>query len=1123
MILVVRRLCAGVSFVPTKFPHLARDQALDAPDDHSVANNGHGTDTRPVSGYLDLNDQALRLRVGNAATRSLDRETALHEIAKAGIGIAGAECCGIYLWRRESKQLEVGWEETVESWPGCLSPGTRFPTAKWPTLLQAMEVRNPLSLHSTSPRLSSRERERLNEDGTKSLLCVPMIVEDECIGSCVLFSREARDITAEELQLARELAGHAAMAIHNSRLLNETRSRAEEQAALLRVGQAAISSLDLSTVLTEVARATIGLAGAECCGIELWRPEANEAETVAEETIPEWPGVYEPGTRFPLNEFSSTRKAIMQRTPVLLDPDDRAVSAVEREHLIRDEVKSQLIVPLLIGDDCLGALLLYARQPKAFGQHALRLGREIAAITALAIQNARLHDRARREAAERSALLRIGEAMISGQPLPDVLAEVCRASLTVGGIEGCEVGLWQPEEESLEVVAEIAVEDWQCPSPTSSKIHLKRWSKGRLVLETRTPAAFLTDNPDLSDGERATYARHQVRSVFKLPLVSGGTCRGVLSLYSRQPCQFDGDAVRFSGELAKQAAIAIENARLVLDSERHAREQTALLKVSQAVISGQALYTILAEVAHASLGVEEAEGCDICLWIKETDEVEIAAEQNVEGWPSVYLPGARMQLSDWPTSREVLRSGKPRSFVIDDPDIPALEKTGYLIDGTQSSMIVPLVLGTEVLGMLSLHSRQKRRFSEQALRFGKDLAAQAAQAIDRARLFEAIQQRADTDGLTGLLNHRAIHELMQRDLVNTRSAGTPMSLIMIDLDDFKIFNDTHGHLVGDRVLCEIADLLTACTRPEDRVARYGGDEFLIALPQTDRETAHDVARRLLDRVLSTEIIVNDQRLPIRLSLGVATYPEDGRTRQKLIAFADAAMYAAKDAGGGQVGVVELAVQPAETTSFGALSGLVRAVDRKDRYTKDHSDKVTDFAVRFGRKLGLPPNQVEALDVAGQLHDVGKIAVPDAVLRKPGRLTDEENNMIRQHVVFSTLMVKGVPHIDEVLAAIAHHHERWDGKGYPYGKRGSDIPLLGRIMALADAFAAMTHDRPYRKGRTLLEAVAEIRNCRGTQFDPELVAPFVSMVQSDTKTFNTRGGRELDTPFEIMPPLKDAGD
>jgi diguanylate cyclase (GGDEF)-like protein len=1115
----------GVLFVPSNSLH----HAIDNLQDELSEPVGRGTADLVLhesvdTGFLQTDEQALRARVGKPATRSLDRSTALQEIAKAGIGIAGAECCGIYIWHRDTNQLEVGWEETVDSWPGNLLPGSRFPTAKWPTMLQSMETRNPFSLQVTNPRLSERERRRLLDEGAKSMLCVPMTVADECIGCCVLFSRELHDFTPNEMQLGRELAGHAGLAIHNSRLLLETKSRADEQAALLRVWQAAISSLDLSTVLTEIARATLGLAGAECCGIELLRPEADAVETVAEETIPEWPGVYDPGTRFPLTEWTATRRAIELRSPVLLDPGDHSLSDIEREHLVNDGVESQLIVPLLIGSDCLGALLLYSRQSKAFGQHALRLGREIAAVTALAIQNARLHDQARREAEERAALLRISEAMISGQPLPDVLKEVCRASLRIDGVEGCEVGLWRLEEDSVEVVAEQSVEDWQSASLSGSRIHLKKWPKGRQVVESRKPLAFLTDDPDLSDAERVGYEYHQVQSVLMLPLVSGGVCRGLLGLHSRQPIRFGVDAIRFSGELAKQSAIALENARLITEAERHAREQTALLKVSQAVISGQDLHTILGQVAKASLGVEGAEGCDIAVWIKDSNEYEIFAEQNVEGWNSVYLPGTRLALADWPTCAEVLETRKPRTFVVDDPEISAAERANYLADGTQSSMIVPLVLGQECLGLLSLHTRMRRRFSDHALRFGKDLAAQAAQAIDRARLFEAIQERADTDGLTGLLNHRAIHELLARDLAVARTTGTPLSLIMIDLDDFKIFNDTHGHQVGDRVLCEVASLLKSCVRGGDRVARYGGDEFLVELPRADNVVAHEVASRLIEKVQHTEITIDDQKLPMRLSVGVATFPENGRTRQKLISFADAAMYAAKDAGGGQVGVLHSAIQPVEPTSFGALSGLVRAVDRKDRYTKDHSDKVTDYAVRFGKQLGLPPDQIEALNVAGQLHDVGKIAVPDAVLRKPGRLTDGEVQMIRQHVMFSTLMVKGVPYLDDVLAAISHHHERWDGSGYPYAKAGIEIPLLGRIMALADAFAAMTHDRPYRKGRTLADAIEELTSGKGTQFDPDLVNPFIEMVASGTASLIAhRHRRKRDISTELEEPLSEAGD
>lgn len=247
----------------------------------------------------------------------------------------------------------------------------------------------------------------------------------------------------------------------------------------------------------------------------------------------------------------------------------------------------------------------------------------------------------------------------------------------------------------------------------------------------------------------------------------------------------------------------------------------------------------------------------------------------------------------------------------------------------------------------------------------------------------------------------------------------------------------------------------------------------------------------------TTVRIDNLDLPIRFSVGVASFPKDAKSRQELIAFADSSMYAAKELGGGQVGSIDRGTRSLEVSTLGALSGLVRAVDRKDRYTKDHSDLVAEYAVRFAKSLRMGYEKIEALELAGQLHDVGKIAVPDSILRKPGHLTPEEEAMIRQHVVFSELMIKGVPHLDDVLAAVAHHHERWDGGGYPHGKMGAQIPLLGRILALADALAAMTHDRPYRKGRSIEQAVCEIRAGAGSQFDPDLVEPFITAVTSGT--------------------------
>jgi diguanylate cyclase (GGDEF)-like protein len=543
--------------------------------------------------------------------------------------------------------------------------------------------------------------------------------------------------------------------------------------------------------------------------------------------------------------------------------------------------------------------------------------------------------------------------------------------------------------------------------------------------------------------------------------------------------------------------------------------------LSQAVISNHDLFDVLGQIAQAALGLDGVDGCRIALWREEVDATELAADATVDDWSSLYRPGERLPLADWPSYRDAMLHGRIRAFHASDPDIHARERANLLADGIHSAKVIPIMIGEESQGFLALHARKRRRFGEGALRFARELAAQAAAAIDRARLFEALQRRAETDGLTGLLNHRAAQEALDHELTVARAAPATLSVVLVDLDDFKLFNDTHGHLLGDRVLSEVAAALRGCVRPGDLAARYGGDEFLLILPGATAGTAATIGKRLLQRISGTTVVAGGMDLPIRCSVGAATYPHDGRTRQDLIGRADSAMYAAKDLGGGSIGAVGQGTRTLEPTAFGALSGLVRAVDRKDRYTKDHSDMVRDYAVACGKELGLPAEKIAALDIAGQLHDVGKIAVPDLILRKPGQLDPEEEATMRQHVVFGELMIKGVPHLDDVLAGVAHHHERWDGGGYPYGKSGPEIPLLGRILALADAFAAMTHDRPYRKGRSRQQAVAELRAGAGTQFDPELVEPFIAAVAPGTSErieahrVETGTWRRPSTPLQVQ--------
>ncbi|MEA2515989.1 MAG: hypothetical protein QOJ59_5478 [Thermomicrobiales bacterium] len=737
------------------------------------------------------------------------------------------------------------------------------------------------------------------------------------------------------------------------------------------------------------------------------------------------------------------------------------------------------------------------------------------------IRSTRLLAESSRHAAEQAALFRIGQAAISSLDLVTVLQDIAQATLGLVGADCCAIDLWHREMDQAELVAEATVPGWPPAERPGVQVPLVARTAERLVLEHATPLLVVPTDPRVGPDELTLMTTCGVEQLLIVPLVVGETCLGAIRFASREARAFGDSALRLGQEITAQTALAIQNARLLDAAKRYAEEQSTLLRLSQAVISNHDLFDVLGQIAQAALGLDGVDGCRIALWREEVDATELAADATVDDWSSLYRPGERLPLADWPSYRDAMLHGRIRAFHASDPDIHARERANLLADGIHSAKVIPIMIGEESQGFLALHARKRRRFGEGALRFARELAAQAAAAIDRARLFEALQRRAETDGLTGLLNHRAAQEALDHELTVARAARATLSVVLVDLDDFKLFNDTHGHLLGDRVLSEVAAALRGCVRPGDLAARYGGDEFLLILPGATAGTAATIGKRLLQRISGTTVVAGGMDLPIRCSVGAATYPHDGRTRQDLIGRADSAMYAAKDLGGGSIGAVGQGTRTLEPTAFGALSGLVRAVDRKDRYTKDHSDMVRDYAVACGKELGLPAEKIAALDIAGQLHDVGKIAVPDLILRKPGQLDPEEEATMRQHVVFGELMIKGVPHLDDVLAGVAHHHERWDGGGYPYGKSGPEIPLLGRILALADAFAAMTHDRPYRKGRSRQQAVAELRAGAGTQFDPELVEPFVAAVAPGTSErmeahrVETGTWRRPSTPLQVQ--------
>jgi len=269
---------------------------------------------------------------------------------------------------------------------------------------------------------------------------------------------------------------------------------------------------------------------------------------------------------------------------------------------------------------------------------------------------------------------------------------------------------------------------------------------------------------------------------------------------------------------------------------------------------------------------------------------------------------------------------------------------------------------------------------------------------------------------------------------------------------------------------------------------------VVILPGADQVQGRTIAERIHATAAARPYEAADGGLiPLHLSVGIASYPHDGHSANTLLTVADERMYAAKRSGTGVQGPARTTEEHAQQTvgGFGTLEALVAAVDNKDSYTAKHSDQVAQFALLLARQLGVSQETLRTLRIAGLLHDVGKIGVPDRVLRKPGRLTTEEGEVMQQHVQLSEMLVRTIMPDPGVLDAVRYHHERWDGRGYPYGVAGEGVPLLGRIMIVADAVSAMVMDRPYRKGLSLETVSSELRRAAGAQFDPALVEPFIA--------------------------------
>jgi diguanylate cyclase (GGDEF)-like protein/putative nucleotidyltransferase with HDIG domain len=370
-------------------------------------------------------------------------------------------------------------------------------------------------------------------------------------------------------------------------------------------------------------------------------------------------------------------------------------------------------------------------------------------------------------------------------------------------------------------------------------------------------------------------------------------------------------------------------------------------------------------------------------------------------------------------------------------------------------------------------------------------------------LVERLNQAARTDALTGLLNRRAFDEHLEQELARARRSHRSFVVLLGDLDRFKEINDRHGHPAGDATLTVVGQVLQGATRTVDTVARVGGDEFALLLPESDEEQGWVLVERLR-RYLGDALVHHEPAVGI--SIGLVVYPRDGETAATLRAAVDQALYAAKESGRGQSTVHDSAsshgvsasgaTARADSPELQAMLTLVQTLDTRGVGSPEHSRRVAHLAGIAARELGLPPAKVERIELAGTLHDIGTIGVPEAILRKRGPLTAEERTEIRRHPEIGADILRAAPFVD-IRDWVLHHHEQPDSGGYPSGLRADEIPFEARILAVAEAYEAMTNDRSYRPSLGARAARTELRRGAGTKFDGEVVDALLAAIENDS--------------------------
>ncbi len=670
--------------------------------------------------------------------------------------------------------------------------------------------------------------------------------------------------------------------------------------------------------------------------------------------------------------------------------------------------------------------------------------------------------------------------------------------LLLRSINVTQACLMFPEAGSEDYIAQFTE-----PYLKNAELNSFRLQAGDLIINylNREHTTLLRDDLETNPAFLGMWAKEREEihgrdiSMF-VPLISRDQLIAILVLGSKVSGRFTLEDFNIISDVTNRVAVSMEK-EFLREQLREREEELSVINNSSAILSSSLdIQEIFGSFIEELKKVVDVTWASIVL--EEDGELLCAALSSPEH--SYYKMGDTIPMEGsgvgW-----VITNRKP--FIEPDLEKDSSFRTGedHLSHGLKTVVYLPLIAKGRIIGCFMVAGSRANAYSHRHVRLLEQLASQIAMPLENSQLYAQAEKKARVDELTGLLNRRSLDEMLDNEISRHSRYGGEFSLAILDLDNFKAYNDTFGHLSGDVLLREIGARIKASIRTADSAFRYGGDEFAIVLPRTDIESARQVAERVGRRIAAN---INAGEVAITASIGIAVWPHDGISHSDIITAADTTLYHAKRAGGNRTvcassipetdilaGTLGSRVRSGDERVLEVANVFARTVDNVSRSARDHSLAVSKYAAMLGRELGLDPEEQDSLQTSALLHDIGKLAISKDILNKDGELTPEEQETLRGHCRTGASIVGNIPEIAHCREAVLHHHELYDGSGYPGGLSGAAIPLSARILGVANAFAMMTDPNDSGTSLSPSQALEELKKNAGKKFDPELVAVFVA--------------------------------